>query len=137
MAQFELFTHTKTMDLATYVLLPYTRTEDITQTSYVQARMVAPRLMCIDDLNSVNERSGVGTVLLHATVCWGIEMGARSITGSVVTRDGFYKSLVQWYDKRGLSVQNGWLVGETNIVRARLDRVISKRDLHYDIISNR
>ncbi|MBP9702112.1 hypothetical protein KBD69_00345 [Candidatus Woesebacteria bacterium] len=133
MINYELYTHTQTPELVTYVLLPYTWTEDITTTSFVQARRVASALMCIDDLNSVSEGNGAGTALLNAIAVWGMSRGLDKITGSVVTRDGFYEALVKWYGKRGLSVQNGWLVGETSEVRDMTAEILHAHNVEYKI----
>lgn len=89
--------------------------------------------MCIDDLNSVSEGNGAGTALLNAIAVWGMSRGLDKITGSVVTRDGFYEALVKWYGKRGLSVQNGWLVGTTREVGQKTSRILESRRITYSI----
>lgn len=137
MTLIELYPHALNIDMVTYVLLPYTWSEDITTTSFVQARRVAASLMCIDDLNSVSEGRGVGTALLHAAVVWGMSLGLENITGSVVTREGFYDNLEKWYGKRGLDVQNGWLVGQSNVVRDQTEKILSVHNVRYMISPTR
>lgn len=133
MTKLELYPHTLNNDMVTYVLLPYTWSEDITTTSFVQGRRVAASLMCIDDLNSVSEGHGVGSALLYAVALWGLSLGLANITGSVVTREGFYGNLERWYDRRGLSVQNGWLVGESRVVRDRTLEILAAHGVSLNI----
>ncbi len=89
--------------------------------------------MCIDDLNSASEGSEIETALLNAIAVWGIGRGLDNITGSLVTREGFYENLVRWYRNRGLSVQNGWLVGESRVVRDRTLEILAAHGVSLNI----
>ena len=138
MKKFELWTHTLTNTIATFVVLPMTSYE-ILENDHVQAEITDHDYIEIEDLqvisnNKTSRHQGRGTVLIDAVAKFAKEKKRKEITGHLVTEEGIYGYMEEWYHHHGIGIENGYLVGKVDTILSMCAQIMHRYDLLYDLV---
>lgn len=139
MKKYELWSHTLTAGMATYVVLPMSSYQ-IMEADYVQGIVRPGRYLEIDDLQvrnnalARNRRQGRGTVLLDAIAKFAKKNNRSELTGHFVTEERLSEYVERWYNNHGIQIENGYLVGGVDTVLAMCAQIMSNYQLLYEVV---
>lgn len=139
MSRFELWAHTLTDNIATFVVLPMTSYQ-LLENDHVQAEIRNRTYIEIVDLQVISgdkssRHQGRGTVLVDAVAKFAKRRKRKEITGHFVTENGMYEYVEEWYRHHGIGVENGYLVGNVEEVLSMCAQIMSRYDLYYDVVA--